>query len=126
MANSTLNTPHSTLSKGNYGETAALGFLQARNYTILERNYERFGGEIDIIAQHNEYIVFIEVKYRKSLSAGLPRVAVTRAKQRQIIKAALGYIGEKRLDNIDFRFDVIEVFGMELLDINHIEDAFRT
>jgi len=120
-----LHTPHSTTSKGNYGETAALGFLQARGYTILERNYKRFGGEIDIIARHNEYVVFIEVKYRKSLSAGLPRIAVTRAKQRQIAKAALGYISQKGLDNTDFRFDVIEVFGVELLDINHIEDAFR-
>ena len=119
-----LHSPHSTVNKGNYGETAALGFLQARGYTILERNYKCFGGEIDIIAKHNEYIVFVEVKYRKSLAAGLPRIAVTRAKQRQIAKAALGYISQTGLDNTDFRFDVVEVFGVELLDINHIEDAF--
>jgi len=120
-----IKTPHSTTNKGNYGETAALGFLQSRGYTIVERNYKRFGGEIDIIAKHNEYIVFIEVKYRRGLSVGLPRIAVTPAKQRQISRAALGYIGEKGLTDTDFRFDVIEVFGTELLDINHIEDAFH-
>ena len=119
-----INSPHSTTNKGNYGETAALGFLQSRGYTILEQNYKRYGSEIDIIAKHNEYIVFVEIKYRRSLAAGLPRIAVTRTKQQQIARAALGYIGEKQLHNTDFRFDVIEVFGVELLDINHIEDAF--
>jgi len=120
-----INTPHATTSKGNYGETAALGFLQSRGYVILERNYKCFGGEIDIIAQHNEYIVFIEVKYRRSLASGLPRMSVTPSKQRKIAKAALGYISKMKLDNTDFRFDVIEVFGIEMLNINHIEDAFH-
>lgn len=109
---------------GDYGENAAAGYLIGKGYVILERNYRRGGGEIDIIANDKEYIVFVEVKYRKSMSAGYPREAVSRAKQKRIIETALYYIGENSLDDNDFRFDVIEVFGKELLDINHIENAF--
>lgn len=109
---------------GNYGENVAAGYLAGKGYAVLEKNYKRGHGEIDIIARDGEYIVFIEVKYRKNLSVGEPREAVTRAKQRAIIGAALYYIAENSLDSCDFRFDVIEVFGKELLDINHIENAF--
>jgi len=110
---------------GNYGEAVAQGFLTRRGYTILETNYKRGGGEIDIIARLGTYVVFAEVKYRRGLKAGLPRESVTPAKQRRIIRTALYYISENDLTETDFRFDVIEVFGREWLDVNHIEDAFQ-
>ena len=109
--------------KGDYGETAAAGFLQTKGYILLSQNYKR-GGEVDIIAKHNECIVFIEVKYRKSLAHGLPSDAVNIVKQRQIVNVAKKYIVENGLDGNDVRFDVIEVIGTEELEINHIEDAF--
>ena len=109
---------------GNYGESVARGFLTRRGYTILETNYKRGGGEIDIIARHGTYIVFVEVKYRRSLAIGLPRVAVTPAKQRRIIHTARYYIAEKQPVDMDFRFDVLEVIGREQLDVNLIENAF--
>jgi putative endonuclease len=111
-------------TKGDYGEEAAAGYLAAQGYEILERNYKRFGGEIDIIAEKGGCVAICEVKYRKGLSAGFPRESVTRSKQRSIAKTALAYIGERQLDK-PFRFDVIEVFGTEIIEINHIEDAFR-
>jgi putative endonuclease len=109
---------------GIYGETAAAGYLEAKGYVILERRYKRYGGEIDIIAKNGGYIVFIEVKYRKTLYSGMPRGSVGASKRRNYARAAMGYIGEKQLD-CDCRFDVIEVFGTENLEINHIEDAFH-
>jgi len=112
------------VQKGHYGETVARGFLERRGFVVLAANYKRGGGEIDLIAQDGEAVVFIEVKYRRSLAAGLPRIAVTPAKQRKIIQTAWYYIAEKNLVNTDFRFDVVEVFGREQLDVNHIENAF--
>jgi len=109
---------------GDYGETAAKGFLARRGYVVLEEKYKRGSGEIDLIARDGAYIVFIEVKYRRSLAAGLPRIAVTPAKQRKIAQTALWYIAEKQLVNTDFRFDVVEVFGREQLDVNLIQNAF--
>ena len=109
---------------GGYGEAVARGYLVRRGFTVLEMNYKRGGGEIDIIAKDGAYIVFIEVKYRRNLAMGLPRIAVTPAKQRTIIQTARHYISENNLVDTDFRFDVVEVFGRERLDINHIPNAF--
>jgi len=109
---------------GNYGENAARGFLERRGYAVLETNYKRGGGELDIIARHGEYIVFIEVKYRRTLGAGRPGIAVTPAKQRAMIQTAKHYIAENELVDTDFRFDVVEVFGRETLAVHVIENAF--
>ena len=110
--------------KGNYGEAVARGYLERRGFAVLEMNYKRAGGEIDIIARDGDGIVFIEVKYRRSLAAGLPRIAVTPSKQRAIIQTAQYYIAENELTDVDMRFDVVEVFGREQLDVNHIQNAF--
>ena len=115
----------SKTATGNYGEAVAQGFLTRRGYAILETNYKRGGGEIDIIARLGTYVVFVEVKYRRGLKAGMPCEAVTPAKQRRIIHTALYYISENNLADTDFRFDVMEVFGREWLDVNHIENAFQ-
>jgi len=113
-----------TKQKGDFGETTARGYLQAKGYEIAATNYRRGGCEIDIIAKTGDVIAFVEVKYRKGLSKGEPYEAVTAGKRRRIIRAARFYIAENGLDAANFRFDVIEVFGTEYLEINHIEDAF--
>lgn len=102
------------------GENMALRYLKHRLYRILETNYARKTGEIDIIAEKGGYIVFVEVKYRNNTSKGLPREAVTPFKQRQIIRTAQMYIIENKLD-CDMRFDVIEILGKH---IEHIKNAF--
>ena len=100
-------------------------FLLSKNYRILERNYRIRTGEIDLIARDGDFIVFVEVKYRSGLKFGLPRESVNFAKQQKIIRTALHYISTKKLDNHDFRFDVIEVIEQaESTTINHIENAF--
>jgi len=111
-------------STGNYGEVAAAGYLEAKGYAILARNYKAWGGEIDIVAKSGDYIVFIEVKYRRQLAYGRPAAAVTQKKRRALVAAAYGYLAEKARGDANCRFDIIEVFGREQLHINHIENAF--
>ena len=107
---------------GNIGEKKALKYLKLRLYKILATNYTKKTGEIDIIAKKGSYIIFIEVKFRKNISKGLPREAVNKFKQNQIIRTANMYILENDLKDIDFRFDVIEILGNK---IEHIKNAFQ-
>lgn len=127
------NTPADSSPTGNrrtgiLGEEVAANFLIARGYRILERNFRCRGGEVDIIARApgDKSLVFIEVKARKGLSYGVPQLAVTPFKQRQISKAALTWLSIKNLHDCNARFDVIAI----LLHIDsphaieHIQNAF--
>lgn len=100
-------------------------FLQHKGYRILAKNYRIKSGEIDLVAQHDNYIIFIEVKYRRGLTYGRPSEAVTSTKQQRIIKTALHYIATRESTEQNYRFDVIEILsqGAET-EINHIENAF--
>lgn len=108
------------VEKGRIGEIIAKNYLRLRFYKILETNYRRKTGEIDIIAKKGKYIIFVEVKYRKDTSKGFPREAVTSYKQRQIIRTAEMYIIENNIKS-DLRFDVIEILGKK---VEHIKNAF--
>ncbi len=96
---------------GQLGEEIASQFLTSRSYRILERNFRCKGGEVDIIARDPEdkSLVFIEVKARRDLSYGVPQLAVTPFKQRQISKAALTWLSKNRLHDTNARFDVIAI-----------------
>ena len=113
---------------GALGEEVASNFLIARGYRILERNFRCKGGEVDIIARDpgDKSLVFIEVKARRSLSYGVPQLAVTPFKQRQISKATLTWLAKNRLHDHDARFDVIAILlhtdGQHAID--HIKNAF--
>ncbi|MDR2649666.1 MAG: YraN family protein [Clostridiales bacterium] len=110
---------------GAYGQRLAEDYLMANGFDIINRNFRCQSGEIDIIARDGEYIVFIEVKYRRSLSCGYPREAVGYYKQRHIRRTARYYIMYKQLSNQDFRFDVLEITdltGNPMITL--IENAF--
>ena len=109
---------------GMIGQQEAESYLAAKGYRILERNYRVRTGEIDLIARFENYIVFIEVKYRRGVKFGFPREAVSIAKQRQIVRTAMHYITVQNLSDQDFRFDVVEVLDQNGLKVNHIENAF--
>ena len=99
--------------------------MLGKGYTILARNYRQRVGEIDLVAQDGGCIVFVEVKFRKSLSHGYPREAVGYTKQRRIINTALHYITSRGLAERDMRFDVVEVLEQHgRLYASHIENAF--
>ena len=113
---------------GALGEEVAANFLIAAGYRILERNFRCKGGEVDVIARDpiDKSLVFIEVKARRGLSYGVPQLAVTPFKQRQISKAALTWLSKNLLHDTNARFDVIAILlhtdGQHAID--HIINAF--
>ena len=111
--------------RGNYGENIAVGFLESRGHTILEKNYiAKNIGEIDIITMNDGYIIFVEVKYRTNINFGMPSESITEDKIQKLQNAAECYLLEKGNACALCRFDVIEIFGKETIEINHIENAF--
>ena len=89
-------------------ERRACALLEENGYRIIKRNYRNRYGEIDVIAADGSVTVFVEVKYRNNCSAGSPREAVDKRKQRQISKTALFYLCQKGYnEEIESRFDVI-------------------
>lgn len=110
---------------GMVGQNAAEAFLKKKGLHILTRNYRAKTGEIDLIANDDTYLVFIEVKTRTSASHGNGREAVTPHKQRRIIRTALHYATCTKQTERDMRFDVIEVTTNHgHTTIEHIENAF--
>jgi len=111
---------------GLLGEEIACGLLKEKGYDIVKRNF-RFGhGEIDIIAKKDEMLVFVEVKTRTNDEFGPPEMAVTKSKQKQIIRIAKAYLYVNNITEIQCRFDIIAVL-MENFNnpaVNHIENAF--
>ena len=103
-------------------ESAAARFLETKGYRILERNYRCRFGEVDLIAQEGNTIVFCEVKFRRDLRVGHPLEAVDLRKQHRISKCALCYLTENRLSGQECRFDVVGICGEE---ITLIRNAFE-
>ena len=109
---------------GKLGEELAVNYLIGKGYEILERNWHNIHKEVDIIAKDGQFLVFVEVKARRSNEYGEPDLAVTKRKQRMLIAAANAYITRNKLD-VETRFDIISIIfkdGESLID--HIEDAF--
>jgi len=94
---------------GKKGELLAGKFLRENGYRILDTNYHYLSGEVDIIAQDRDRLVFIEVKYRNSDAYGSPLEAVTLRKQRKIAKGALYYMSDHNLFDQPCRFDVVSI-----------------
>ncbi len=119
--------PKSTISLGTQGEELAVVHLKKQGFKILAQNYRQKTGEIDIIARDGTYLVFIEVKTRKSLRFGRPYEAVTHKKQTQITKVALEYITRNKLHDQPMRFDVISItiHAHHGIDIKHLKNCFE-
>jgi len=114
------------LCLGRSGEEAAVVLLKENGYKILARNYKTRLGEIDIVAQDKDTLCFVEVKARLSERFGLPSEAVSRFKQRQISKAALVFLKEKKLLDKKARFDVVSVlYSQEGPKLDIIKNAFE-
>jgi putative endonuclease len=115
-----------TIKVGDLGEQAAVDYLKTTGYEILERKYRSKIGEIDIIAQIKDVLVFIEVKTRRNITYGFPAESVTYRKQKKIINTALCYLQQIHTMNLHCRFDVIEIFLAEnnKITYNHITNAF--
>jgi len=110
--------------KGRLGETIAADYLMKNGYRIIEKNYRTKLGEIDLIAEKDNILVFIEVKSRSNTNFGFPYEAVNRKKINRIIKASLVYLKQKGYENYQIRYDIIEIFLSRDGKINHIKNAF--
>lgn len=110
---------------GKLGEDCAAKFLEDNGYEIVARNFRIRSAEVDIIAQKDGVIVFVEVKARSSIRHGLPVEAVNFRKQKKIIEAAGVFLQD--FSDCACRFDVVEVYlsGERVEEINHIENAFE-
>jgi putative endonuclease len=115
-----------SLEFGKAAEIAAVEFLKSKGYKILELNYKKKFGEIDIIARDKGVICFVEVKARHSLSRGAPQEAVNLAKQRQICRVAVSYLKSKDLLDRPARFDVLGIlYEHNEPKVSLITDAFE-
>ncbi len=118
------NTKINKRKLGEKAESIICSYLEEKGYIILEKNFRCHFGEIDIIAKDKDYIVFMEVKYRKNVALGYPEEAVTLSKQQKIIKTSLYYIQQNHISvNANYRYDVISILGNR---VTLIKNAFFT
>lgn len=109
---------------GNTGEKIAAEYLEKNKYKIIERNFYCIQGEIDIIAECDNEIVFIEVKTRTSNSFGVPSEAVNTVKRMHMYKAARYFLYKSNCLDKFVRFDVIEVLLKDgRFNVNHIKQV---
>ena len=109
--------------EGYLQEEKAVQYLKQNGYRILQRNFYSRYGEIDIIARDKEYLVFIEVKYRKSERGGHPVEAVDVRKQERICKTAQWFLKRYGYNQeTPCRFDVVAILGD---DVNLLRNAFE-
>ena len=113
--------------KGQLAEKEAAKYLKKRGYKVLEQNFFSRFGEIDIIAEKDEYLIFIEVKCRKSDVFGGGAAAVDRRKQERIKKTAMLYL-QRYKEEPAVRFDVVVIKNADgkirKEDVEVIENAF--
>ena len=98
---------------GILGENLARGYLEKLGYHILENNYRCPEGEIDIVAKHKGYIVFVEVRTKRSLEFGRPEESITLAKKRRLRACVLYYLQEHPDLSQLSRIDVV------VIELNH-------
>jgi len=110
---------------GQWGEEMAADYLQQKGYTIMERNWKSGHRDLDIIAQDDETVVFVEVKTRHNRLFTDPEDAVGYQKIQHLRQAANHYIKYRHI-NQEVRFDIVTVTGTigEFPEIEHIENAF--
>jgi putative endonuclease len=113
---------------GKLGEKAARKFLKKRGYRIRETGFRCHHGEIDIIAQKKDCLVFVEVRTKRSLEFGTPEESITQAKKERLIASALTYASTHQNLPPLWRIDVVAI---EIDDkgktkrMEHIENAIE-
>ena len=113
---------------GPWGEEKAAEFLRRKGYALVASNYRCKFGEIDLIVKNRRYLVFVEVKLRRSDAYGRAGEFVDRRKQEKLRTAAQLYLAEHPT-RLQPRFDVVEVYAPQGLQtasprLHHLENAF--
>jgi len=111
---------------GRWGENFAAQHLEAQGYVILTRNWRCRGGEIDLVAQDGDDIVFVEVKTRRGQSYGAPEEALTPHKAQKLLQLGRQYVSDHDLEDASWRIDLVAVeldARGRLLRCDHIPHA---
>jgi len=113
---------------GHAGEEIAARELTRRGYIVRERNWRCFEGELDIIAEHGDTLVFVEVRTRRGDQLGTPEESITPAKRRRLVAAAQKYIQTHGMEERDWRIDLAAVEMStqgKLMRVDIIENAIE-
>ena len=111
--------------KGRHAEDLACDYLERQGLRVVERNYRCKAGELDLVMQHGDVLVFVEVRYRRSPRFGGAAASVDRRKQAKLITAALHFMQARRIKR-PARFDVVGITpGPERDTVEWIPDAFQ-
>ena len=114
-----MEAPH--LREGRRGERIACRFLLNQGFDVLARRYKGRAGELDIIAFEQDTLVFVEVKKRNTDQFGDALSAITRIKQRHMVKSALWYMKKHTCFNRRVRFDAV---GLDGEQVKIVKSAF--
>ncbi len=113
-------------TRGRWGEGVACAYLQARGWTVMERNVRVGHREIDIVARRGRIVAFVEVKTRASLRFGHPLEAITWKKRAEIVRVARTWLVRHPHLTLQPRFDAISIIERRAQSpvIEHIEGAW--
>lgn len=114
-------TDSSRRERGRTQEERARRYLEDQGLHLRERNFLTRGGELDLIMDHGDTLVFVEVRFRADARHGGALASIGRGKQRRIIRAALAYLQQRRVDR-PCRFDVV---ALDDNGLEWIRDAFQ-
>ena len=115
-----------TRAKGKKGEDLANNYLKSKGYRLIDKNFYCSAGEIDLIFEDNNVLVFVEVKSAKGTDFGQPEERINRTKIRRLTESANIYLAKKNIYDQDCRFDVISIIYNRdnTTTIKHIKNAF--
>ena len=111
---------------GAFGERAAKHYLEKQGYKILKTNFRCPVGEIDIVSQKDDYLVFVEVRTRRGLEFGSPEESITQTKKEKLIELGESYIQQYHDSSVLWRIDVVAIEvgpGGKITLIESIENA---
>ncbi len=106
---------------GRWAEQAAEKFLKKKKMKLICRNYRRSVGEIDLIMQDRDFVVFVEVKASRSEESN-PETHVDRNKQKRLVKTAKSFLSEYKLYDVPARFDIVTI---KMIDDNDIKIEYE-
>jgi putative endonuclease len=112
-----------TTAIGRKAEQAAKVYLEMRGFEIIEQNWRRSSGEVDIIARKNNVVHFVEVKYRANDNQGTGLDAITPTKLRQMRRAAWSWVDEHKYKG-EYVLSAIEIGGPDFAVLTFVEDVF--
>lgn len=113
---------------GTLGEVTARKHLEAQGYRVLDTNYRCRWGEIDIVAEEDETLVFVEVRARRHLSYGTPQESLSKAKIARLTATAETYIQEHQPEAPHWRIDLVAMVLTRdgtVSDLQHIPNAIE-